>query len=231
MNIDRERERLAKTIRAQIRLKHSLAADDEIASVLPAKMAEFEERLLTGPGVKILDFDIENRPLAYLAEDFTTGEVTVIAACFMDEPDSMRTWALGYHKPAQIVEGFRKMYNKADIVTGHYIRSHDLPYINGACMELKLPVLGPKLTVDTKTDLPKSKGISKSLENLTAMFGLSHKKVHLSNHQWRQANRLTKEGVQDARGRAEGDVREHMELYAKLLELEYICAPKIWRPR
>lgn len=178
----------------------------------------------------VLDFDIENRPLAYLAEDFTTGEITVIAACFIGQPKSMKTWALGYHKPEQIVEGFRKMYDKADIVTGHYIRAHDLPYINGAMIELGLPGLTPKLTVDTKSDLPKTKGISKSLENLGAMFGQKHEKVHLSNTAWRRANRLTRNGIKDARKRAEGDVLQHMELYSILVEKEYLTMPKLWRP-
>src|SRR5690242_14257247 len=95
--------------------------------------------------LRVLDFDIENRPLAYLGMDFTSAEITAIAAGWTDEK-AVHVWALGDVDLADILLGFKAMYDEADIVTGHYIRNHDLPIINGALMELGLPGLGPKLT-------------------------------------------------------------------------------------
>src|SRR5690349_17074327 len=82
--------------------------------------------------LRVLDFDIENRPLAYWYDGATTAEITAIAACWMDEPRSMRVWLLGPDEPLEMLEGFLFMYNLADMVTGHYIRRHDLPILNGA---------------------------------------------------------------------------------------------------
>jgi hypothetical protein len=43
-------------------------------------------RLLARPR-RVLDFDIENRPLTYLGSDFTTAEVTAIAWAWTDARD------------------------------------------------------------------------------------------------------------------------------------------------
>lgn len=179
--------------------------------------------------LRILDFDIENRPLAYLGPDYTTAEVTAIAAKFVGET-RMYTWLLGRHSPIEMLEGFRALYNKADLVTGHYIREHDLPVINGAMIELGLPPLADKMTCDTKIDLTSAKYISKSMENLAAMLGLGYDKVHMSNAAWRVANRLTTEGLALTRARVEGDVNLHILLRERLIERDLLGAPQVWRP-
>src|SRR5262249_41684765 len=106
---------------------------------------------------RILDFDIENRPLTYLGGDFTTAEITAIACGWADRPDDYIACFLLYAatepNAKSMLKSFRVHYDRADIVTGHYIRKHDLPIINGAMTELGLPPLGPKLTIDTKLDL------------------------------------------------------------------------------
>lgn len=43
-----ERAKIAKATRTLVRLKHSLAADEEINAVLPDTLAEFEEALARG---------------------------------------------------------------------------------------------------------------------------------------------------------------------------------------
>lgn len=43
-----ERAKVAKTARTIIRLKHSLAADEEINAVLPDTLVEFEDALAQG---------------------------------------------------------------------------------------------------------------------------------------------------------------------------------------
>lgn len=178
----------------------------------------------------ILDFDIENRPLAYLGPDFTTAEITAIAASYVGN-QYVHCWVLdpmveGSYRT--MLEEFVKLYNSADIVTGHYIRGHDLPVINGALMELGLPTLGRKETSDTKIDLTERKYISASQENLAAMLGVRANKYHMTNAMWREANRLTNKGVEFTRKRVIDDVRQHKELRAKLIELGYLGPTVTW---
>lgn len=180
--------------------------------------------------LKVLSVDIENRPLAYWYDGMTTGEVTAIAACWIGRPGSARVWLLGRHRPVAMLRGFRRLYDAADIVTGHYIRRHDLPILNGAMLEAGLPPLAPKLTSDTKMDLTKRKDLSASLEELGEMFGLEAKKQHMSNHAWREANRLRPAGIALAKERATSDVRLHMEVYQRLVDGGYLSEPKVWRP-
>ena len=180
--------------------------------------------------LRILDFDIENRPLAYLGPDFTTAEVTAIAAGFVGEK-KVRCWLLGVQPLRDILAEFREMYDQADMVTGHYIRKHDLPVLNGAMVEVGLPPLSDKLTSDTKLDFITSYYLSESQENLSQMLRVPPAKQHMSNASWREANRLTPSGIRKTRARAVGDVRQHMALRAKMLRLDLLGPPKVWRSR
>jgi len=183
------------------------------------------------PDRRVLDFDIENRPLSYLGQDYTTAEITAIAACWDGQPRTMRCWLLGADEPAEMLEAFREMYDAADMVTGHYIRCHDLPIINGSMVEHGLPPLDQKLTCDTKLDLI-SKGpvFSASQENLCAMLKLPPPKVHMNTVMWREANRLTTEGLKLTTKRAVGDVIQHMALRRALVERNLLSSPTVWRP-
>jgi len=180
--------------------------------------------------LRILDFDIENRPLTYLGNDYTTAEITAIAACFVDEPKSVVCWLLGRDDPKDMLREFRVLYNWSDMVTGHYIRKHDLPIVNGAMLEYGLGPLDEKLTSDTKLDLVKRKDLSASQENLGAMLGIQDSKVHMSNAMWREANRLTPEGLKLTAQRAIGDVMQHMAMRKKLIERNLLGPPRTWRP-
>lgn len=179
--------------------------------------------------LRILSFDIENRPLSYLGADFTTCEVTAIAAGWADQK-KVFCWLLGVHTPDVMLEGFRGLWEAADVVSGHYIRKHDLPILNGAYIELGLPVLTPKLTSDTKLDLVKRSGISASQGNLAEMLGLEEPKPGMSTPAWRAANRLTPQGIKKTRERVVGDVVQHRALRARLAELGLLGAPKMWFP-
>lgn len=181
--------------------------------------------------LRILDFDIENRPLSYLGQDYTTAEITAIAACFDGERKTMQCWLLGRDEPEVMLESFRQMYDAADMVTGHYIRMHDLPIINGAMVERGLPCLAEKLTCDTKLDLVRKGSVfSASQENLSAMLGLKAPKIHMNTVLWREANRLTPVGLKYAERRAVEDVIQHMALRRALVARNLLSAPKTWRP-
>ena len=179
--------------------------------------------------LRILDFDIENRPLSYLGQDFTTAEITAIAASFMDER-KVHVWLLGEVSLEEMLSRFVALYDQADIVTGHYILRHDLPIITDQLAELSLGSLGPKLASDTKLHLKLGKGISKSQENLSEMLGVRAPKVQMNQVKWREANRLTKKGLKLTRERVTGDIKQHKELRKELLKRDLLGPPVLWKP-
>jgi hypothetical protein len=176
----------------------------------------------------VLDFDIENRPLSYWMPDRPTAEITAIAMMWIGEPESMKVVLLGRETPEQMLEAFCERYRLADVVTGHYIRKHDLPIINGALVELGLPVLAPKLTCDTKLDMVRKADIPASQEFLLETLGVGEGKYHMTQAKWRKANRLTPEGIAEAERRVSSDVRDHAEMRAEMLRRGLLRPPKMW---
>ncbi len=179
--------------------------------------------------LRILDFDTEARPLSWYGGDFVTKEITAIAAQFIGEK-KMHVWMLGEVEPEEMLDGFLKLYTEADIVTGHFIRGYDLPVVNGALLDFGRPPLGEKLTSDTKGDLVKLQGLSKSQENLGALLGLDAPKVQMDQAKWREANRLTRAGIKLTKERVTGDVRQHIELRQKLIDNGWLGPPRVWSP-
>lgn len=104
-----------------------------------------------------------------------------------------------------------------------------MPMLNGALMEHRMPLLSDKPTQDTKLDLIRSKGISLSQESLGGMLELDQPKVQMNQSKWRAANRLTPKGRAHVRERVVGDVRQHIAMRARLLELGYLKEPVMWR--
>ena len=186
--------------------------------------------LVTKRKLRILDFDCECRPLSWYGGDWVTKEITAIACQFTDEKKA-HCWLLGRDDPVVMLTAFRNLYDLADMVTGHFIRGFDLPVINSAMVEYGLPTLADKLTQDTKLDLVKFSGLSKSQENLGAMLGLKHPKVQMDQAKWRSANRLEADGLDFTRKRVIGDVKQHIEMRQRLLELGMLGAPKRWSGR
>lgn len=194
-------------------------------------------RLVKAGERKILDFDIENRPLSYWFGDVTTGEMTAIAWSWCDV-ENVEVRALGDrepHKPTVTMRGmldpFLAAYEEAHIVTGHYIRAHDLPILNAMLIEEGLPPLESKLTHDTKLDLVKIKHMPASQEALGAMLGIAAPKVGMTQKKWREANRLTPAGIALTKERVVGDVVQHILLREKLIELGLLRAPRRWDAR
>lgn len=187
-----------------------------------------------GSEARILDFDIENRPLNYAGRDYTQGDITAIAWSWYGEDEveveTLRPYPYDYSTRLSMLARFAAAYDRADMVTGHYVRGHDLASISGALVEMGMYPLGPKLVSDTYTDLKRLKTISKSQENLSEMFGIPNPKVHMSQAAWREANRLTPEGIALAVERVTGDVRQHKALRAALIERDLLKAPRMWRP-
>lgn len=175
------------------------------------------------PDRLILDFDSECRPMHY-AEWRPESQITAIAWA----------WVQAGHEPAgisynvleqdlsnerEMLEQFLKVYDKADVVMGHYILRHDLPLINDHCIRLGLlPISerGGKWVIDTKIHAPQIKALGMSQDNLSVMLNLSNAKHHMSGADWRVANSLTPEGKADSVERVTSDVRQNIELYHAL---------------
>ena len=210
-------------MKIQIRVKPTAPNSPDALRVAPSVLKVRHRPM------RVLDFDIENRPLSYLGSDFTTAEVTAIAWAWTDATDSVTVYLLGEHNLPDILTRFVEAYNAADVVTGHYIKGHDLPMLNGALMECRMPPLADKMVCDTKLDLMRSKGLSLSQESLGAMFRLDHAKEQMNQSKWRAANRLTPEGLAEVRRRVVGDVRQHIALRKELLALGYLAPPTVWK--
>lgn len=185
---------------------------------------------------RVLDFDVECRPIAWYGGDWVTKQPTAIAWKFVGERGAVQCAQIGESFDARnvldeeraMLAAFIEAYDAADIVTGHYIRGFDLPLLNGALMRLGLPLLGAKLTHDTKGDLARGQGLSKSQENLGAMFELAHPKVPMNTARWAEGNMLLPEGLEATRKRVVGDVRQHIELRAAMLERGLLGPPQPW---
>jgi hypothetical protein len=179
--------------------------------------------------MRVLDFDVEARPLHWISGDYVSKEITAIAWAWCDQPGQVWCRLLGETDPIQMLTEFHRAYDEADMVTGHFIRGYDLPMVNGAMTEYQLPPLGDKLSQDTKLDLVRRQGLSGSQENLGAMLNLVNPKVKMDQQKWRAANRLTPEGLLAVRERCVGDVQQHIEMRRRLLALGYLAPPVVWK--
>ncbi len=181
---------------------------------------------------RLLSFDCECRPGAWIGGDFVSRSLTAIAWRFHDSPKT-HSVILSRRDTStrRLLEAFLPAYEAADVVTFHYGRSFDMPLLNHEMMDNGLPLLAPKLTVDTKSDLAKSVGESKSQENLGAQYELDHPKVPMNVPGWEEFNLwLSAAGTAAVREREIGDVDQHVELYRKLNALGYLAPAKLWKP-
>lgn len=185
---------------------------------------------------RILDFDLENRPLAYWFDDRTTAEITAIAWSWIGGANGNMTVRVLEPPPdhetsmVRMLTDFKRAYDQADVVTGHYIIMHDLPMLNSHMIEFGLPALGPKMVSDTKIHLVRHGNMSASQLALSAMLDVKAEKPRMTNLRWRDANRLTVDGRLAAINRVTGDVRQNMELRRGLLKAGLLKPPTLWRP-
>lgn len=194
-------------------------------------------QLVTKSHLKILDFDVECRPMSWYGGDWVTKEITAIAWRFVDESEEntqfwllqpSSTWEKHQEKKRKGMQRFLKAYNEADAVTGHYIRGFDLPLVNGTCVRLGLKPLSNKMSHDTKGDLVSMQGLSKSQENLAAYFDLKHAKEKMNTHLWEIGNSLVNEGRVETKRRVVGDVNQHVEFRQELMDRGALLPLKMW---
>lgn len=198
----------------------------ERRSTLPSLRTTKPERWRT------LVLDIENRPLSYWYDGATTAEVTVIAYKWLGASKTKVLLAEGRDGDVrQMLDAFRPVYDKADVVLGHNVRRHDLALLAGAFVEQGLPTLEPKMTIDTLRDLTRWKDIPRSLEYMADWLGCPYQKFTMSQHAWREANRFTADGLALARKRCAVDVRVTEWCYRELVRRGLLARPpRMWSP-
>ena len=184
-----------------------------------------------------LCFDLENRPLAYWYDGETTSEITAFGWKWSDE-DRVHTMLLTrdgrFDRDGQKFGAARayllfvEQLEQADLVFGHNIRRHYLPMLNAGLIRLRLDPVGELRTSDTCRDLPRRRGLSYSLENMAAMYGLEGEKFTMSQPAWENANRLTRDGLELARKRVASDVLLQERLRDRLSELGLLKPPRKW---
>ena len=190
--------------------------------------------------MRVLDFDIENRPSSYWYDGRCTAEITAIAwsavgdevvRYFLLHSDDTYEDEEGMRWPAaKALQAFADVARSADMLTGHYIRKHDLPILNGALLERGLAPLRATLTQDTKLDLVRRADLSVSQEALAEMMGVREEKYTMTQGRWRSANRLTAEGIAAAKKRVVDDVIMHKKMRAELIRRGLLNPPRYWRP-
>lgn len=202
--------------------------------------------------LRILDFDIENRPLSYWQPDRPTADITSIAWMWAGDHDSLDCRLLApycYHKgheehcpdwpdkmvtQRQMLLDFSEVIAQADIVTGHYITRHDLPIINGALYEHDLPLLSSirasdtKVHMFTKADVPATQEWLIEQLDPQCPLGITLEKFHMTQTMWREANRLTPTGVALTKHRVMSDVHAHSHMRDAMLERGWLGWPTIW---
>lgn len=180
--------------------------------------------------LRILDFDSECRPMHY-SEFRPESQITGIAWAWVGE-DTIHCALLkpDLSNEREMLEQFLAELRQADIVTGHYIRRHDLPLLVDHAARLGLDFPSMLRVQDTKTDLKRFNGLGQSQENLAATFGLLEEKHHMTGALWRQANTLTKEGMAGTRKRVVDDVAQHIALREELINRGLLSPPRMWYP-
>lgn len=197
-------------------------------------------RLRSGQPLRVLGFDLENRPGAYWFGDATTSQITAFAWKWVGEPGvhTMLLTASGRFKrddgrTIPVAAAYRQFATEiqgAGLVFGHNIRQHDLPTLNAGLLRLHLPSLAPVRTTDTLRDYPKRRGMAANLASFADLYGLDGEKHAMSQHAWEQANQLAPAGIEEARERVVSDVLLQEQLRGRLLDLGLLSAPRMWSP-
>ncbi|MGZ6587121.1 MAG: hypothetical protein ACXVHX_22760 [Solirubrobacteraceae bacterium] len=183
-----------------------------------------------GRRLSVLDFDTECRPMHY-SEWRAESQMTAVAWSWVGS-DEVHCEVLeqDLSNERSMLSKFLLAFDQADVVTGHYLRKHDLPLLVDHCMRLGFALPKPVLVSDTMLDLPQVKGLGKSQENLSVTFGIDAAKHHMTGAQWRVANALDPAGRAASRKRVVDDVIQNKQLRRFLVEQGWLKTPTTWGP-
>jgi hypothetical protein len=186
------------------------------------------------PEGRVLTFDIECRPTAWIGGDFVGRSITAFAAKWLGEPDeSIICFVLTREDTSvfRIVDPLANLLEDATVIVGHYIRGFDLPVVSGDLERVFEPALPRLVTVDTKLDRISTSGLSESLDNLVTRYELEHPKEHMREPMWEEHNLWqTPRSVKWVHDRVISDVLATEELYQTLEGYDRLKSPKVWDP-
>ena len=63
--------------------------------------------LVPNRAMRVLDFDVEARPLHWISGDYVSKEITAIAWAWVDKPDDVACYLLGETDPIAMLQAFR----------------------------------------------------------------------------------------------------------------------------
>ena len=61
------------------------------------------------------------------------------------------------------------------------------------------------------------------------MLGVKSSKEHMTQRDWRTANRLLPKGLERTKTRVVNDVIQHKQLRERLIEEGYLRPPRVWK--
>jgi hypothetical protein len=182
--------------------------------------------------LRILDFDTECRPMHY-SEWRPESQITAYAWSWVGD-DRVHGGVLAQDgsNDVDLLMEFIDAFDEADMVTGHYVRKHDLPLINDHCIQLGLLPISERpggiLVQDTKQDFVQVKALGLSQDNLGVLFQTGQQKHHMAGRDWWAANQLSPEGAKLAWQRVSSDVLQHKQLRAALVDAGALRPPRRW---
>jgi hypothetical protein len=169
---------------------------------------------------RVVDFDCENGPGFFWWDGKTTSILHTVSAAYVDSPDDVYTWTTRWHRTRGLVvedlTRFRKMVESAGAVTGHNIIRHDIPLLNSHYDRMDQPRIEWPHVIDTMNLIRNGMGMSRSQENLLAMYELKREKMSVPLAIWEKAWRGSVKESRVVVERCETDVLGHIELYRKL---------------
>jgi hypothetical protein len=176
------------------------------------------------PAGRVLDWDCENGPGFYWYDGKATSLLHTVSAAWVDTPEEVTSWTTRWRPPRGLVvedlSRLRKMIESAGAVTGHNIVRHDIPLLNSHFDRLDQPRIEWPHVIDTMSLIRNGMGMSRSQENLLAMYELNREKMTVPLATWEKAWRGSVKESRIVVERCETDVLGHIELYKKLIERE-----------
>ncbi len=178
--------------------------------------------------LRVLDFDCEARATGYGDPNWVPQEITCIAWSWLGEKKVESRCRIDPGGARRMLEDFRRVWDRAEMVTGHNIRRYDLPVLNADYIRAGLPPLDSKLTHDTLRDVVRTKGLKRDQENLCKLYGMSEKKQHMAWQDWQEAYAET--GWPLVRSRCETDVLGHKKMRREQINRGWSKPGRMWNP-
>lgn len=184
---------------------------------------------MSSESLGILHIDTECRPGHWIVGDYVSQILTAVAWSWRDS-DEVVVLTHYDRPPSELAFELYAAIKEADIVTGHYIRGHDLPLLNGELLRNNFGPMNPVMTVDTKLDVAITRGRSLSQKNLASSLWLGEEKVDVTLSEWEGFNSKDEHYREVGEDRVRQDVVQHKALYDVLLDYGWLRGPKVWRP-